>query len=74
MTPPAPPLTNVQRELLDVFALEVSDRDLVELRRVLAQFFAARASDAMDALAAEWGLTADDFQRWAEGHDRADRP
>lgn len=74
--PPAPPLTNVQRELLDVFALDVPDQDLVELRRVLARFFADRASRAMDQVVGDQGLTDDDFRAWAEGHDRAraDRP
>ena len=76
MTPPAPPLTNVQRELLDVFALDVPESDLIELRRVLARFFADRATDAMDRVIQERGLTDDDFSAWAEGHDRvdADRP
>ena len=72
MTPPAPPLTNVQRELLDVFALDVPESDLIELRRVLARFFADRATDAIDQAIRERGLTDADISAWAEGHDRAD--
>ena len=76
MPRPAPPLTNVQRELLDVFALDVPESDLVDLRRVLARFFADRAADAMDRAVRERGLTDADVAAWAESHDRAgaDRP
>ena len=75
-TSPRPPLTNVQRELLTLFALDVPDQDLVELRRLLARFFAERATSGMDQIARERGLTDDDFRRWADGHERsrADRP
>ena len=37
------PFTNVQLELLKVFSHQVDDFALVELRQLLAQFFAQRA-------------------------------
>ena len=43
------PFSNVQLELLKVFAHNVSDSDLIELRRLLAQFFAKKAVNAADA-------------------------
>ena len=70
MTPPAPPLTNVQRELLDVFALDVPESELIELRRVLARFFADRATDAIDQAIRERGLTDADISAWAEVHSQ----
>ena len=33
------PFSNVQLELLKVFSHQVSDNDLLELRRLLVQFF-----------------------------------
>jgi hypothetical protein len=42
------PFTNVQLELLKVFAHQVSDHDLLDLRFMLAQFFAQRAVEAAD--------------------------
>ena len=39
----APPLTNVQLELLKVFALGVSDEDMQEIRRMLARYFMQKA-------------------------------
>lgn len=37
------PLTNVQLELLKVFSHELKEEDLLELRKVLVEFFARRA-------------------------------
>ena len=40
------PLSNVQLELLKVFAHHVSDNDLLDLRQILAEFFAKKAVKA----------------------------
>ena len=65
------PLTNLQRELLELFALELPDEELVELRRQLARHFLLKATTEMDAFCAEHDVTADDLQRWAHEHERA---
>ncbi len=44
------PLTNLQVELLKLFSLELSEEELIEIRRMLARYFADRASDEMDRL------------------------
>lgn len=36
---PTQPLTNVQLELLKVFAMGVSDEEVLEIRRMLARYF-----------------------------------
>jgi hypothetical protein len=43
------PFTNVQLELLKVFAHQISESDFLDLRTVLVQFFAQRATAAADA-------------------------
>lgn len=43
------PFSNVQLELLKVFAHHVSDNDLLELKRLLVQFFSKRAVETADA-------------------------
>jgi hypothetical protein len=57
------PFTNVQLELLKVFAHHVSDSDLLELRRLLAQFFAKKAVEAADAAWDKNGWTDTDVDR-----------
>lgn len=44
------PLSNLQVELLQLFSQDVSEADLISIKRLLANFFAERASDEMDRL------------------------
>ena len=69
-------LTNLQRELLELFALDLAEKDLLEIRRILARYFADRATADLDQFVAENKLTSDDLKRWAYEHERAatDRP
>ncbi len=50
------PLTNVQLELLKVFSHQLPDKELIELRKVLALFFAERLIKEADEVwdAKEW--------------------
>ena len=68
---PAPALTNLQRELLDLFALDLADDELREVRRLLARHFADKATAGSDKLADQQGLSAEDTDRWAFEHRRA---
>jgi hypothetical protein len=42
------PLTNVQLELLKAFSHDLSEQELVELKKVLAKFFAQRLIQEAD--------------------------
>ena len=42
------PLTNLQLELLKLYAQEVSDEDLRAIKKMLAKYFAEKAMDAAD--------------------------
>jgi hypothetical protein len=42
------PLTNLQLELLKLFSQDISEEDLLEVRRFLARMFAEKAMDAAD--------------------------
>ncbi|WP_412061796.1 hypothetical protein [Rubrivirga sp. IMCC45206] len=68
---PAPALTNLQRELLDLFATDLSEDELREVRTVLARHFAEKATAGFEAFAAERGLSPEDTDRWAHDHHRA---
>lgn len=72
----ARPLTNLQREILELFSFEVPEEDLLQIRRLLARYFASRATTAMDRFVEESGLSAEDLEAWAHEHERAatDRP
>ncbi len=57
------PFSNVQLELLKVFAHHVSDNDLMDLRQVLAAFFAKKATEAADVAWDKNGWTELDVER-----------
>jgi hypothetical protein len=58
------PLSNLQIELLQLYSQNVSEEDLIAIRRLLARYFADRASDEMDKLWEEEGWTNDTMDDW----------
>lgn len=51
------PFTNLQLELLKVYALKVNDEDLKEIKKLLAQYFMDKASDLADEIWEQKGLS-----------------
>ena len=51
------PFTNLQVELLKLYSMGVSDNDLVEIKKLLGQYFADKASDFADKIWDEKGLS-----------------
>lgn len=51
------PFTNLQLELLKLYARKVSEQDLAQIKRLLGQYFADKASDLADKVWDEKGLT-----------------
>lgn len=58
------PLTNLQLELLKLFSMDLSDEELLKIRRILARYFAERASDEMDKLWEENKWTNATMDEW----------
>ena len=72
----APPssLSNLQIELLKLYANNVSDETLHDIKLLLSNYFADKATRAMDKVWEEKGLTAQDMIDWThEHHRRKDR-
>ncbi len=57
------PLSNVQLELLKVFSRNVSDEDLLKIRRFLTRYFADKAIQAANKVWDEKGWTDEDAER-----------
>lgn len=57
------PLTNVQLELLKTFAHNLNEEELLQLRKLLAEFFAQRAIDVANRAWDEKGWTGADVDR-----------
>ncbi|MEI6409763.1 MAG: hypothetical protein WCR52_10295 [Bacteroidota bacterium] len=59
-------LSNAQLEILKLFASDLSDAELKDLRRLLIDFRYRRLQQALDQL----HLSPEEIKEWAEGHDR----
>lgn len=61
------PLTNLQLELIKLFSLDLSEQELIEVKRLLANYFADRASDEMDRLWEERNWSNKTMDEWLRG-------
>lgn len=64
-------LSNIQKELLKLYANNVSEESLLEIKQILAKYFAEKATSAMDEFWDENGLNEQTMIDWTNGHDRA---
>jgi hypothetical protein len=67
---PIAPFSNLQMELLKLFARQLSDADLLEVKQVLAAHFLEKAMDAADKVWVKNNWTAADATRMSKEHHR----
>ncbi|MFN0014669.1 MAG: hypothetical protein ACKVU2_08985 [Saprospiraceae bacterium] len=65
-------LSNLQLELLKLYARNVSEPDLKAIRYLIGLYFAEKATAAMDQFAAENKMTPEQLATWAYEHWRAE--
>jgi hypothetical protein len=65
-----PPMTNLQRELLRVFALELPEEDLAKVRTFIAKLLLERAHEAADRTWQEQGFSEATVEQILHGHER----
>jgi hypothetical protein len=61
------PLTNIQLELLKLYSLNVSESQLLEIKKVLSNYFANKASDEMDKLWKQNNWDNSTMDNWLKG-------
>lgn len=64
------PLTNLQLELLKIFSVQLEEKQLHEIRAILARYFADKVTEEMDRLWEERGWTQETMREWANEHMR----
>ncbi|MBK8563390.1 MAG: hypothetical protein IPN76_08580 [Saprospiraceae bacterium] len=57
-------LSNLQMELLKLYARNVSDEELKDIRKMLAEYYGKKADEEMDRLWEENGWTQDTMEEW----------
>jgi len=63
-------LSNLQLELLKLYANNISESQLFEIKLMLANYFAKKASDTMDDIWETQGLTEQTMIEWTYEHHR----
>ena len=63
-------LSNIQRELLKLYANNISDEELFEIRVMLSQYFAKKATDEMDKFLDEHEVDENTLTKWSNEHNR----
>jgi len=67
---PSPPLTNVQLELLKLYAYDLKEEEMQELKKVLAAFFAGRIRQRAGKIWQERGYTQETMQQWLDDENQ----
>lgn len=63
--------SNLQQELLNLYANNVSDADLYNIKSLIGNYFAAKASDSMDEFLAKNNIAPEAYNNWANEHNRS---
>jgi hypothetical protein len=61
------PLTNLQLELIKMFSLDLSEEQLLDVKKLLSGYFADQASDEMDRLWEENNWSNETMDNWLKG-------
>ena len=63
-------LSNLQLELLKVFSFDLDEGQLIEIRDLLAKYFAEKATEEMDRLWEENHWSEEVIKEWSNEHMR----
>jgi hypothetical protein len=63
-------LSNIQLELLKLYGSNIPEKQLFEIRMLLAKYFAEQATTAMEKVWEEKNLTPQDMINWTNRHNR----
>ena len=64
LQPPAPPLSNIQIELLKLYSVGVSDEVLLELKKIMSKFLMQKMRDEADRVWLEKGYSEKNINEW----------
>ncbi len=62
--------SNVQTELLKLYANDINENQLFEIKLMLGKYFAQQATEAMDKVWEQQNLTTEDMINWTNEHNR----
>lgn len=63
-------LSNLQLELIKVFSFDLDENQILEIKDLLAKYFADKATEEMDKLWEEQGWNEQTIEEWSKEHLR----
>lgn len=63
-------LTSLQLELLKTFSRPIPDEQVLEIKQLLADYFARKVDEGVDSLFTEKGWDDSIVENWLNAHDR----
>ena len=61
------PMSAIQMELLKMYAFNPSEEDLLNVKKMLANYFADKLTTKIDKAIEEKGITEQDMEMWLNG-------
>ena len=62
--------SNLQKELLKLYAVNVADEDLLEIRLMIGNYFANKATKAVEDFLIEKNISTSEYNNWQNEHSR----
>ena len=66
-----PPLSNIQSEMLKLFSTDIPEKELIEIKDIIALYLLNKARDKADAIWEEKGYTNEKFEQILNQNDNA---
>lgn len=61
---------NYQMQILDSISMVQNDRELIDIKNLIAEYFSNKVLNAMDQLCADGNLNVDTIESWHSEHMR----
>jgi hypothetical protein len=62
--------SNLQKELLKLYAVNVADEDLLQIRLMIGNYFANKATNAVEDFLADKNISTTEYNNWQNEHNR----
>ncbi len=62
--------SNLQKELLKLYSVNVADEDLLQIRLMIGNYFANKATKAVEDFLAEKNISTTEYNNWQNEHSR----
>jgi hypothetical protein len=63
--------SNLQQELLKLYATNVPEEDLIHIKLLIGNYFAAKATQSIDDFLEKNNISSESYNKWAHEHNRA---